>query len=234
VSNRGGKCNFAPPPLFATVDAPIGLQQKRQEASQTSYRGERGCKIASSLSLKASATEERGGRERRRGAAAAREEAGRGGGPRGEGGAVEAGGGGGRPGRGGRARRRLEKRRCCTPASIPSSTPAIQAPPVVAAGSSCVGVGGELLRWWRQPLATSIWGRADPGEEEVAQEGRIPTRRRCRGRAEEVAREGRGRARAGKCDAVVVWASLGPLPRWVPGPTTRWALGTTWLALHGT
>jgi hypothetical protein len=23
----------------------------------------------------------------------------------------------------------------------------------------------------------------------------------------------------------VVWTSLGPLPRWVPGPTTRWALG---------
>jgi hypothetical protein len=32
----------------------------------------------------------------------------------------------------------------------------------------------------------------------------------------------------------VVWTSLGPLPRWVPGPTTRWALGTTRLALHGT
>jgi hypothetical protein len=32
----------------------------------------------------------------------------------------------------------------------------------------------------------------------------------------------------------VVWTSLGPLPRWVPGPTTRWALGTTQLALHGT
>jgi hypothetical protein len=113
-------------------------------------------------------------------------------------------GGGGRSGRGGRARRRLEKRRCRTPASILSSTPAIQAPPVVAAGSSCVGVGvgGELLRWWRQPLATLIWGRADPGEEEVAHEGRISARRRCRGRAEEVAREGRGRARAGKCDAV--------------------------------
>jgi hypothetical protein len=34
--------------------------------------------------------------------------------------------------------------------------------------------------------------------------------------------------------ATVVWTSLGPLPRWVPGPTTRWALGTTRLALHGT
>jgi hypothetical protein len=33
---------------------------------------------------------------------------------------------------------------------------------------------------------------------------------------------------------LVVWTSLGPLPRWVPGPTTRWALGTTRLALHGT
>jgi hypothetical protein len=32
----------------------------------------------------------------------------------------------------------------------------------------------------------------------------------------------------------VVWTSLGPLPRWVPGPTTRWALGTTRLVLHGT
>jgi hypothetical protein len=32
----------------------------------------------------------------------------------------------------------------------------------------------------------------------------------------------------------VVWTSLGPLPRWVPGPTTRWAPRTTRLALHGT
>jgi hypothetical protein len=34
--------------------------------------------------------------------------------------------------------------------------------------------------------------------------------------------------------APVVWTSLGPLPRWVPGPTTRWAPRTTRLALHGT
>jgi hypothetical protein len=33
---------------------------------------------------------------------------------------------------------------------------------------------------------------------------------------------------------IVVWTSLGPLPRWVPRPTTRWAPGTTRLALHGT
>jgi hypothetical protein len=33
---------------------------------------------------------------------------------------------------------------------------------------------------------------------------------------------------------LVVWTSLGPLPRWVPGPTTHWATGTTRLALHGT
>jgi hypothetical protein len=26
-------------------------------------------------------------------------------------------------------------------------------------------------------------------------------------------------------EALVVWTSLGPLPRWVPGPTTRWPLG---------
>jgi hypothetical protein len=32
----------------------------------------------------------------------------------------------------------------------------------------------------------------------------------------------------------VVWTSLGPLPRWVPGPTTRWAPMTTRLALHST
>jgi hypothetical protein len=32
----------------------------------------------------------------------------------------------------------------------------------------------------------------------------------------------------------VVWTSLGPLPQWVQGPTTRWAPGTTRLALHGT
>jgi hypothetical protein len=39
----------------------------------------------------------------------------------------------------------------------------------------------------------------------------------------------------GKFEAiVVVWTSLGPLPRWVPGPTTWWASGTTRLALHGT
>jgi hypothetical protein len=32
----------------------------------------------------------------------------------------------------------------------------------------------------------------------------------------------------------VVWTSLGPLSRWVPGPTTWWAPGTTRLALHDT
>jgi hypothetical protein len=32
----------------------------------------------------------------------------------------------------------------------------------------------------------------------------------------------------------VIWTSLCPLPRWVPEPTTRWAPGTTRLALHGT
>jgi hypothetical protein len=32
----------------------------------------------------------------------------------------------------------------------------------------------------------------------------------------------------------VVWTSLGPLPRWVPRPTTRWAPGTTRLVPHGT
>jgi hypothetical protein len=35
-------------------------------------------------------------------------------------------------------------------------------------------------------------------------------------------------------DVPVVWTSLGPLPRWVPGPTTRRAPRTTRLALHGT
>jgi hypothetical protein len=35
-------------------------------------------------------------------------------------------------------------------------------------------------------------------------------------------------------DTSVVWTSLGPLPRWVPGPTTWWAPGTTRLVLHGT
>jgi hypothetical protein len=32
----------------------------------------------------------------------------------------------------------------------------------------------------------------------------------------------------------VVWTSLGPLPRWIPGPTTWWAPGTTRLVPHGT
>jgi hypothetical protein len=32
----------------------------------------------------------------------------------------------------------------------------------------------------------------------------------------------------------VVWTSLGPLPRWVPGPTTRWAPETTRLVPHDT
>jgi hypothetical protein len=35
-------------------------------------------------------------------------------------------------------------------------------------------------------------------------------------------------------EGCVVWTSLGPLPRWVPGPTTWWDPGTTRLALHGT
>jgi hypothetical protein len=34
--------------------------------------------------------------------------------------------------------------------------------------------------------------------------------------------------------ALVVWTSLDPLPRWIPGPTTQWVLGTTRLALHDT
>jgi hypothetical protein len=33
---------------------------------------------------------------------------------------------------------------------------------------------------------------------------------------------------------LVVWTFLGPLPRWVPGLTTRWAPGTTRLVPHGT
>jgi hypothetical protein len=35
-------------------------------------------------------------------------------------------------------------------------------------------------------------------------------------------------------ETAVVWTSLGPLPRWVPGLTTRWAPGTTRLVPHGT
>jgi hypothetical protein len=35
-------------------------------------------------------------------------------------------------------------------------------------------------------------------------------------------------------DPSVVWTSLGPLPRWVPGSTTRWAPGTTRLVPHDT
>jgi hypothetical protein len=35
-------------------------------------------------------------------------------------------------------------------------------------------------------------------------------------------------------DINVVWTSLGPLPQWVLGTTTRWATGTTRLVLHGT
>jgi hypothetical protein len=35
-------------------------------------------------------------------------------------------------------------------------------------------------------------------------------------------------------DLYVVWTSLGPLPRWLPGPTTRLAPGTTWLVPHNT
>jgi hypothetical protein len=37
-----------------------------------------------------------------------------------------------------------------------------------------------------------------------------------------------------KSRGLVVWISLGPLPRRVPGPTTRWAPGTTRLVPHGT
>jgi hypothetical protein len=37
-----------------------------------------------------------------------------------------------------------------------------------------------------------------------------------------------------KVGMTVVWTSLGPLPRWVPGLTTRWAPGTTRLVPHGT
>jgi hypothetical protein len=42
------------------------------------------------------------------------------------------------------------------------------------------------------------------------------------------------RKKAGEHGVSVVWTSLGPLPRWVPRQTTRWAPGTTWLVPHGT
>jgi hypothetical protein len=41
-------------------------------------------------------------------------------------------------------------------------------------------------------------------------------------------------ARLQSTRGLVLWTSLGPLPRLVPGPTTRWALGTTRLGPHGT
>jgi hypothetical protein len=41
-------------------------------------------------------------------------------------------------------------------------------------------------------------------------------------------------ARLQSTPGLVVWTSLGPLPRWVPEPTTRWAPGTTRLGSHGT
>jgi hypothetical protein len=64
-----------------------------------------------------------------------------------------------------------------------------------------------------------------------AAQGRQAERRRAGGALE----RGRAVSLAGQpyFDRVV-WTSLGPLPRWVPRPTTRWAPGTTRLALHGT
>jgi hypothetical protein len=41
-------------------------------------------------------------------------------------------------------------------------------------------------------------------------------------------------ARLQSTRGLVVWTSLGPLPRWVPGPTTQWAPRTTRLVPHGT
>jgi hypothetical protein len=41
-------------------------------------------------------------------------------------------------------------------------------------------------------------------------------------------------ARQQSTRGLVIWPSLGPLLRWVPGLTTRWACGTTRLVLHGT
>jgi hypothetical protein len=35
-------------------------------------------------------------------------------------------------------------------------------------------------------------------------------------------------------EVAVVWTSLGPLPQWVPGLTTRWAPMTTRLVPHDT
>jgi hypothetical protein len=40
-------------------------------------------------------------------------------------------------------------------------------------------------------------------------------------------------ARLQSAQGLVVWISLGPLLRQVPGPTTVWAPGTTRLELHG-
>jgi hypothetical protein len=41
-------------------------------------------------------------------------------------------------------------------------------------------------------------------------------------------------ARLQSTRGLVVWTSLGPLPRWVPGLNTRWAPGTTRLGSHDT
>jgi hypothetical protein len=58
------------------------------------------------------------------------------------------------------------------------------------------------------------------GKEDWLEEGLIvPAKKNKRGR---IVEEG------------VLWTSLGPLPRCVPGPTTQWAPGTTRLALHDT
>jgi hypothetical protein len=41
-------------------------------------------------------------------------------------------------------------------------------------------------------------------------------------------------ARLQSTQGLDVWTYMGPLLRWVPGPTTQWASGTTRLVLHGT
>jgi hypothetical protein len=64
--------------------------------------------------------------------------------------------------------------------------------------------------------------------------GVLTTARRCsRGRLEVVVHVGAVDVPGGDVPSIV-WTSLGPLPRWVPGPTTRWATGTTRLVPHST
>jgi hypothetical protein len=116
------------------------------------------------------------------------------------------------------------------PPLLVATSPMVAAPPVGAASPPQVAL--PCLSWVsRCAGAASVAASCSACSEAEEGRGGDLLRRSIGGEG------GSGllfQSKEGEGMAAVVWTSLGPLPQWVPGPTTRWALGTTRLVPHGT